>query len=122
MTTSWYRAQSADRDPADLLNPDLQVSYSWVPGGDADDAATTRRGVSVCDSLEELAAYLAGPGEGIGYGDGDWVIVEMTGDQSDDEPLDAGEYLVHPDTIVSVQPMDDHFFAMISAAYDAQHK
>lgn len=122
MTRTWYRAQSADRNPADLLNPDLQYSYSWIPGGRDDDAETTRHGISVCDSLQTLITYLAGPGEGIGYGNGDWVIIELTGTPSEDTPLDPDEYLVHPDTIVSVQPMDDQFFAMIIAAYDALHE
>lgn len=121
MTTSWYRIQSADRDVTELLDPAEQVSRAWAPGGDAEDDRRARHGVSVCDSLDSLASYLAGPGSGIGYGDGEWVIVELTGDQSDDEPLDAadGEYLVLPDSIVSVRPMDDDFFEMIGAAYDA---
>lgn len=121
MTTTWYRVQDATRTLTDLLDPELQVSHSWTPGGDEDDAETNRRGVSVCDSIENLVLYLAGPGEGIGYGDG-WVIVELTGDLSEDEPLDPGEHLVHPDAIVSVRPMDDEFFNLIGAAYDALHE
>lgn len=87
MTTTWYRVQDATRDVTDLLDPELQVSHSWLPGGAEDDAETNRRGVSVCDSIENLILYLAGPGEGIGYGDG-WVIVELTGVLSEDEPLE----------------------------------
>lgn len=115
--TTYFRIQSADRDPTDLLIPANQVSYHW---NNIESAEYTRTGVSVCDSRETLAAYLAK--SGIPYGDGDWVIVEVTGDLSDDEPYDAadGELLVHPDEIVSVGAMDDAFFALIDAAYDNQ--
>lgn len=111
MTTSWYRIQSAGRNVADLLTSE-QTSEAW--GGSDDD---TRSGVSVCDSLESLAAYLVTAG--IPFGAGEWVVVELTGELADDEPLDAGEYLIVPDSIVSVRPMGDEMFDLIDAAYDA---
>jgi len=117
MTTTWYRIQTADRDVTDLLDPEQQVSYSWTSDEES------RVGVSVCESLESLAAYLASePGSGIPFGAGEWVIVELTADrESYDTPMDAayGEHLVHPVAITSVAPLDDAFFDMIGAAYDA---
>lgn len=113
---TYYRIQTADRDVNDLLNPANHVSYHW---NNIDNEQYTRRGVSVCESREDLAAYLAGCG--IPYGDGDWVIVELDGEISDDTPYDAefGEVLIHPTEIVSVGPLDDEFFDLIGAAYDA---
>lgn len=114
--TTYYRIQTADRDPSLLLNPEHQISYHW---NSIDSEEYTRVGVSVCETLEDLAAYLAG--SGIPYGDGEWVIIELTGYLSDDDAYDAayGELLIHPTEIVSVRPMDDGFFDMIAAAYDA---
>lgn len=113
---TYYRIQTADRDTADLLDPANQVSYHW---NNIESEDYTRVGVSVCESREALAAYLAQ--SGIPYGDGEWVIVELDGEVSDDDPYDAeyGEILVHPIEIVSVTEMDDEFFELIGAAYDS---
>jgi hypothetical protein len=114
MSKRYYRIQTADRDVNDLLDPTEQVSRAWH----RDDL--DREGVSVCESRQELAAYLATVGSGIPYGQGEWVVVELTGTLSDATPLDAeaGELLVHPTQIISVTPMDDEFFEMIAAALD----
>jgi len=119
MSTSYYRIQSAGRDVQELLDVEAQTSEAWNGREEL-----TRSGVSVCDSLESLAAYLAGAGSGIPYGVGEWVIVELAADRhSADIPCDAadGERLVYPTAIVSVRPMDDEFFDLIGAAYDAQN-
>lgn len=115
MTASYFRVQSPDRAATDLLDPEHQTSNAWH----RDDLE--RAGVSVCDSRESLATYLAGVGSGIPYGSTGWVLVELAGDVSDDTPLDAeyGEYLVHPTEIISVAPIDDEFFELIGSAYDA---
>lgn len=112
--TTYFRIQTADRDVAELLNPELQVSGNWN-----NLESYTRTGVSVCESREDLATYLAQ--SGIPFGSGEWVIVEVGGHLSDDDPCDAeyGEILIHPTEIVSVSPMDDEFFELIGAAYDA---
>ena len=114
MTQTYFRIQTADRDVNDLLNPEFQISENWN-----NIESYTRSGVSVCDSLENLAAYLAQ--SGIPFGAGEWVIVELDGDISDDTPCDAeyGELLIHPTEIVSVRPLDDDMFDLIGAAYDA---
>lgn len=114
--TTYYRIQTADRDPADLLAPENQVSYNW---NEIDSPEYTRRGVSVCATLGDLARYLAG--SGIPYGVGSWVIVELAGEISDDTPCDgeSGEILIHPTEIVSVRPLADEMYEMIGAAYDA---
>lgn len=114
MTQTWFRVQSGDE----------QISRIWAGGERFDDDAHTsrdRHGISVCASREDLAAYLAGPGAGIPYGSAGWVIVELTGYHSDDAPLDRedGEQLIHPTEIISVTEIDDNFFDMIGAAYDA---
>lgn len=119
MTQTYFRVQSGDRDVADLLDPTEQGSHVW--GREMlDDRSTDRVGVSVCDSRESLAAYLAGTG--IPYGTPGWVLVELRGEISADTPHDAdrGEYLIHPTEIVACAPIDDDFFELISAAYESQ--
>jgi hypothetical protein len=114
--TSYFRVQSGDRNAADLLAVESQTSLAW--GRDhLDNRTTDRVGVSVCDSRESLAAYLAETG--IPYGTPGWVLVELQGTLSDDQPLDAdrGEFLIHPTEVVSVAPIDDEFFELISKAY-----
>lgn len=107
---TYFRVQSADRDPAELLDPN-HVSYSW------DNPDVFDRGTSTARTLGELAEYLAQTGIPIGLGD--WVIVEVAG-----EDLGPGrdhllkERLVQVDEIVSVRPLDDEFFDMVGAAYD----
>jgi hypothetical protein len=115
MSQSFYRIQTADRDVADLLTTEGQVSHYW---GQFDEVV---EGVSVCESLEDLAQYLAGAGSGIPFGDGEWVIVELEGDRLATVATDAayGEALIRPTAIVSVAPMGDEFFDMIGAAIDA---
>lgn len=114
---SFFRIQPADSDPRELLNPRNQFSHAWHEYDDR----TTRNGVSVCGSRESLACYLATVGAGIPYGDGEWLLIELTGYFSDDQPLDAefGEYLIHPTEIISAAPIDDEFWEMIGAAHDA---
>lgn len=119
MTQTYFRVQSGDRLATDLLDPAAQISLAW--GHDhLEDRRTDRVGVSVCASREELAQYLATFGAGIPYGMPGWVLVEVRGDVSDDQPLDAegGEFLVHPTEIVSVAAIDDEFFDLIGAAYE----
>jgi hypothetical protein len=112
---SFYRIQNADRDATDLLDPENWVSYHW---NERDEDA--RPGVSVCASIDDLAAYLAGAGIPIGLGD--WVIVELDGDRRQDvTAYDAqfGELLINPTEILSVRPAGDEFYQLIGAAYDA---
>lgn len=116
-TITGYRIQTADRDPNELLDPAEQVSRAWHRE-DID-----QPGVSVCETLSDLAAYLAvGPGQGIPYGAGQWVIVELHGEQLLDRSHDEehGERLVRPTKIVSVDPMGDEFFDMIAAAFEQE--
>jgi len=112
---SFYRIQTADRDVTALLETDQQFSTKW---GNMHESLP---GVSVCESLEELAGYLAGAGSGIPFGTGDWVIVELEGTRTRIQAHDAeaGEVLIVPTRIVSVAPMGEEFFDMIGAAYDA---
>lgn len=119
ITQTYFRVQPGDRDARQLLDVEEQVSRAW--GRAEDDPRTTRTGVSVCDSRETLAQYLATVGQGIPYGLPGWVLVELCGDHSTDQPLDAefGEYLIHPTEIVSVALIDDEFFDMIGDFYDA---
>lgn len=113
---TYYRVQSADRDVALLLDPAEQVSRAWH----RDDI--DQDGVSVCESHEALARYLVTAGEGIPFGAGRWVVVELAGEITFGHALDAdeGELLIHPTTIVSVQPLDV-LDDLIAAAYDDIH-
>lgn len=106
--STYYRIQDADRDVADLLDPEQQYSISYV-----DD--TERHGISVCDSLEDLADYLAHSGVPF---DTTSVVVAVSGPLSEDEDEDAdqGALLVIPERIVSVEPMTDRLADLIDAA------
>lgn len=114
MRQTYYRIQTADRDVKDLLDPENQTSGHW-----SNIESMDRPGVSVCAAREDLAAYLAGAG--IPFGAGEWVLVELRGDRSGVADYDAqfGVLLVHPTEIVNVGPLDDEFYALINAAYDA---
>lgn len=111
MTTTYYRIQAANRPVEQLLDPEFQTSLSYV-----DD--TERTGVSVCDSVEDLASYLSQSGM---PWDDTFVLVEVEGTLSADIDEDAhlGARLVHPTAIVSVSPLTDDFFDLVSAAFDA---
>lgn len=119
MSETYFRVQSGDRDLADLLDPAEQISRAWGHEH-LEDCRTDRIGISVCASRDELARYLATYGGGIPYGLPGWVLVELRGEISDDQPLDAegGELLIHPTEIVSAVPIDDELFELIGAAYD----
>jgi hypothetical protein len=113
---TFFRIQDANRDAADLLDPGYQFSTPYNRNTRA-----TRRGVSTCASLEDLAEYLAsGLGEAIAAplrtSTNGWVIVEIDGAVSPDAPLDPCETLVIPIRIVSVRPVDDRFMALVAAA------
>lgn len=113
---SFYRIQTSDRDPVDLLAPEGQVSRTWS------DEDRIQVGVSVCCSREQLARYLVTGGDGIPYGTGDWNIVTLEGEVLFTRALDAeyGELLIRPTRIVDVTPMDtdEGFWALIDAAHN----
>ena len=112
--TTYFRIQTADRDVNDLLDPQCQYSHAWNGN-----PAYTRRGVSVCTSIGELAEYLASHiGAGIPVRSGDWVIVEVAGSVLTDEaPCDPEhETLIIPTEIISVRPADADFLAAMDAA------
>lgn len=112
---TYFRIQPTDRP--NILDPENQVSYSWNALGDDDRA---RQGVSVCDSREELAEYLAQVG--IPF-DEDWELLEVEGHFSDDEDEDAhlGCSLIHPTKIVSRETIGESFIGEIMDAYDELH-
>lgn len=109
---TYYRVQDSDRDVNLLLDPDHQVSVSYNT-----DEPTP--GVSVCDSPEELATYLAQTG--IPF-DPSWVVVAVEGDQAEhrDEDHALGARLIYPDRIVAVECIvESGMLDMIAAEYDA---
>lgn len=105
-----YRMQDASRNINDLLDPEQQFSFP-MSGNDED----IRRGVSGCESLAELAAYVATHAIEATRP----VLVRIEGPASDDEPLDAdaGEVLVMP---TSAQQLDDDaaFWELVSDLAD----
>jgi hypothetical protein len=111
---SFYRVQPADRDTAELLDPTHQFSHAWSNAPWA-----TREGVSVCDSVEDLAMYLATHlASGIPLSSDGWVIVELDGDVIPGSQPNEPEFesLIRPTAIVSVRPVDDEFMAQIAQA------
>ncbi len=111
----FYRVQPGDRDIMD--GP--QVSRAWHRD-ETEAQPTDRAGVSACQSLDELAGYLATRGAGIPYGLPGWVLVAFVGELSEDQPLDFcdGEVLVHPEAVVQTTLIPDWFFEKIGAAWD----
>ncbi|WP_341719915.1 hypothetical protein QQG74_09515 [Micromonospora sp. FIMYZ51] len=113
---TYFRVQTADRNPADLLDPGYQFSHAYNGN-----TTLTREGVSVCTTLEELAEYLeSGLAGALTVRDGGWVIVELEADEIPDaHPVDAEyEQLVRPTAIVSVTPVGDDFLALLDEKAD----
>lgn len=110
---TFFRIQPADRP--NILNPENQTSTSWNDCGDDD---RVRNGISVCDSREELAEYLAQVG--IPFQDS-WELLEITGTYSEDEDEDAhmGCSLIYPEEIISRETIGDSFIEEIMDAYEA---
>jgi hypothetical protein len=111
---TFFRIQAATRNADNLLDPGHQFSRPWNG-----DTARTRVGVSVCDSIDDLALYLASHlGNGIPVRDGNWVIVELEADLIPGaRPLDPEfETLVRPTRIVAVSPVGTDFIAKIEEA------
>ena len=108
----FYRIQSPSYAPEALLLPENQTSLSYSTD-------TIRNGVSVCRSIEELAAYFCQAG--VPMDPHTSILVELDGDYSEDEGEDAelGEYLVYPTHIISAGPIPDEFFEAVDAFYDA---
>lgn len=107
--STYYRIQTTDRP--NILDPQYQTSSSWNDLGDDD---RIRTGVSVCDSREELAEYLAQTGI---QWDGSWELLEVEGHDSGDTDEDAR--LIIPTAITSREVVGDGFDEEIFAAYDA---
>jgi hypothetical protein len=105
-----YRIQDRGRDIDELLDPEQQ--WSFPASGDDD---LVRRGVSVMDSLADLAAYVAVTALLASYP----VLVEVEGPESDDVPVDAdmGEQLLLP-TRATVIAEDEEFFQLVSDLVD----
>ncbi len=106
-----YRIQDKGRDIAELLDPECQYSY---PMGDFADGQV-RHGVSGCETLAQLAAYIACYAIQASCP----VLVEIEGPASEDEPLDAdaGEVLLFPER-AEVIADDEAFFALVSDLVD----
>lgn len=105
-----YRIQAADRDLTDLLDPEQQYSFPM----DGDDEKI-RRGVSGCETLSDLAAYIASHAIEAHCP----VLVRITGPLSDDTPCDEddGEVLLLP-TGAEIISDDNDFFALVSDLVD----
>lgn len=87
-----YRFQDKNRSIDALMDPEQQYSYSWDLSLEETDAV--RHGISACESLADLAAYVACSGL---QANAPGLIV-LEGTESEDAPLDAdqGEVLVLP--------------------------
>lgn len=105
-----YRLQDASRDPADLLDPEQQYSF---PMSNADEEV--RHGVSGCESLAALAAYIATHAIEMDVP----ALVMIEGPESEDAPVDAadGEVLLLP-TLAEVIADDEAFFDLVSDLVD----
>lgn len=104
-----YRIQDRKRGVGYLLDPETQ--YSWPMDYDE---SKVRRGVSGCETIEELAAYWATHSVEAT----DPVLVRVEGPQSEDTPLDEefGEVLVLPETAEVIE--DTTVWTLISYLID----
>lgn len=130
--TTYYRIQGAGRDPQALLDPANWVSRVWFDATvtcprcngsaeyfEAQEVVTCtvcggsgvrnlsqmpRRGVSACESIEDLAEYFDGHSGLVSAGS---VVVELEGELADDDDFDADAVLVFPSAIVSVTPVTE---------------
>lgn len=113
--TTFFRIQQQDDAAERILDPAQQISHNWA------DEEDVRRGVSACESIEELAGYLAQVG--IPFGTGDWNLIEYTGDYAaeDDHDAELGAVLTIPTAIVEVRDLADvaEFWTAVDAAFDA---
>ena len=110
-----YRFQDKNRDINALIDPEQQYSYSWDLSLEETDAV--RHGISACESLADLAAYVAcsalqatDPG-----------VIILDGTESEDMPLDAdqGEVLVLPTAARWVdEATENHFFDVVGELAD----
>lgn len=105
-----YRMQDADRDLDDLLDPEQQ--YSFPMSNDDEDV---RHGVSGCESLAALAAYIACHAIEADMP----VIVVIEGPESEDVPVDGdhGEVLLLPVRAERIED-DEEFFGLVSDLVD----
>ena len=105
-----YRMQDASRDPADLLDVERQYSFPM-----SNDDEKVRHGVSGCETLADLAAYIACHAIEADMP----VIVVIEGPESEDAALDAddGEVLLLP-TRAEVIADDEAFFDLVSDLVD----
>ena len=108
-----YRMQDAERNITDLLDPEQQFSFPM--GGEDEDV---RHGVSGCESLPALAAYIAC------YAiEADTpVIIRIEGAESEDAPVDAeaGEVLLLPTSAERIDTAEEErFFDLVSDLVDA---
>ena len=110
-----YRFQDKNREIEALLDPEQQYSYSWDLSLEETDAV--RHGISACESLADLAAYVAcsalqatDPG-----------LIVLDGTESEDTPLDAdqGEILVLPTTATwADEATEERFFDVVGDLVD----
>jgi hypothetical protein len=94
----YYRFQAAEEDPKALLDPANQFSEPW------NDDDLVMRGVSVFADPDKLYRYMVKRKADVSG----CVMVELEGDPSPDEDVDAdeGAELVFPTHIVAAHPID----------------
>lgn len=107
----FFRINQPGDAPERILNPEDQISHSWNNEEDV------RHGVSACESVEELATYLAQVG--IPFDD-NCTLIEFEGTYAAEDDHDAhlGAVLTIPTRIVSVRPLgeaEDFWEAMAAA-------
>lgn len=139
---TYFRIQPTDRDATELLDETTWISLNWGAGtrecrgctdctenaldhhelgqtcGGTGEVDQSRYGVSVCDSIEELAAYAATASMDL-WG-APMSIVELDGYPSGDDAEDAahGESLICPTRVVSIADVDDEFLTTVFAHLD----
>lgn len=109
---SYYRIQDSRYGTDGLLSGEhLSIPMNG-------DEAGVRHGVSCCDSIEALADYIAHSAIEIGTRP---EIIEMDGPLAADQPLDDGEFLIQPTTIISRQDAEAAgFFDLVNNIFEAE--
>ena len=110
-----YRFQDKNRDLEALLDAEQQYSYSWDLS--LEETGAVRHGISACESLADLAAYVAC--SALQATDPGVILIE--GPESEDTPLDAdqGEILVLPTAARWVdENTEERFFDVVGELAD----
>lgn len=108
---SFFRVNPPEFTIEDMMQVENQISINH------DDEDDIRRGLSACESREELASYLAQ--SGIEFRD-DWTLVEFEGTYAEEDDVDAdrGAVLAYAERVIATEVIGEVFVYEILDAHE----